>query len=169
MSDPFVGEIRIFAGNFAPLDWALCNGAIMAISQNETLFNLIGTTYGGDGQQTFAVPDLRGRVPIHTGSSGASDYVLGQSGGRESVTLTNNQLPAHNHLLPASSASGTSTSPAGNVPAAWGSNQYSDAPPTGAMGAAVQPAGASLPHDNMLPFLGINFIISLFGTFPTQS
>jgi microcystin-dependent protein len=166
--EPFTGEIRIFAGNFAPQNWALCNGAIMAISQNQALFQLIGTTYGGDGQNTFGLPNLQSRVPIHTGSNGTSNYFLGQNGGLESETLTNGQLPAHSHLLQASSASGTSTSPAGNVPAAWGSNQYSDATPTGAMGAAVQPNGGGLPHDNMLPFLAVNFIICLVGIFPTQ-
>ncbi len=146
-----------------------CQGQLLPISEYETLYNLIGTTYGGDGIETFALPDLQGRVPIHTGDNGTSDYVLGQARGAETVALANTQLPAHNHFVSASSTSATSTSPIGNVPAAWGSNQYSDAAPTGPMGAAVQPAGNNQPHDNMLPFLALSFIISLFGVYPTQT
>jgi microcystin-dependent protein len=168
VSNPYVGEIRIFAGNFAPAGWMLCQGQLLPISEYETLFNLIGTTYGGDGQSTFALPNLQSRVPIHTGSNGISSYTIGETGGVETVILANTQIPAHNHLVPASSSSATSTSPVGTVPAAWGSNQYSDAAPTGAMGAAIQPTGGQ-PHDNMVPFLVVNFIISLFGIYPSQT
>ncbi len=165
MGQPFVGEIRLFAGNFAPVNWMFCDGALVAISENPTLFNLIGTTYGGDGQQTFAVPDLRGRVPIHQGSS----FVIGQVSGSENVTLTVNQIPVHSHPAQSASGGGTSNSPAGNVCADWTGSQYSDVAPTGQMKAGLLGStGGSQPHDNMMPFVGINFIISLFGIFPSQ-
>ncbi len=166
MSSPFIGEIRMFAGNFAPLDWAFCNGALIPISQNDALFNLIGTTYGGDGQSTFALPDLRSRVPIHVGPG----FALGQIGGAEIVTLTTSQIPAHSHVPQANSGTGIQTSPAGNVWAAAGNFPYSTNAPNAAMDpAAIGSAGGSQPHDNMLPFLTINFILSLFGIFPSQT
>jgi microcystin-dependent protein len=165
VSQPFVGEIRMFGGNFAPVDWFFCNGQLLAISQFETLFNLIGTTYGGDGQTTFALPDLRSRIPIHQGSS----YVIGQLGGVEEVTLTVSQLPGHSHGLPASSSSGTSSAPAANVPASWSSDQYAPSGATVMMGAAVGNTGGSQPHNNVAPFLVVNFIISAFGIFPSQN
>jgi len=172
MSSPYVGEIRIFAGNFAPVGWAFCDGSLMAISENETLFNLIGTTYGGDGQSTFALPDLRGRAPIHQGTGGGSSYFIGQMAGVESVTLTTNQIPAHSHVPQAAiGAAGDPTdSPANNVWSGWTGGQFTTQDPSvGLSAAAVGSAGGSQPHDNLPPFLAINFIISLFGVFPSQT
>ena len=166
MSTPYIGEIRMFAGNFAPQGWALCQGQILAISENDTLFSLIGTTYGGDGISTFALPDLRSRVPIHQGNG----LVLAQVGGEELVTLTVNQIPIHTHAPMANSDNGTATTPGGNVWAASADISQYAVGTTGAMsGSAVSPAGGSQPHDNMLPYLAINFIISLFGLFPSQN
>lgn len=168
MSQPFVGEIRMFAGNFAPVGWAFCDGSLLAISENETLFNLIGTTYGGDGQNTFALPDLRSRVPVHVGPG----FALGQAAGAESVTLTTSQIPAHSHVPQAFATQGNQSSPAGNV---WGATTnltlYSTVTPPGQTMSpdAISSAGGSQPHDNMMPFLVVNFIISLFGVFPSQS
>ena len=169
MSQPFVGEIRIFAGNFAPVGWAFCDGSLLAISENEVLFQLIGTTYGGDGQSTFALPDLRSRAPIH---HAGSNYVMGQLAGVESVTLTTNQIPAHSHVPQAAiGASGNpANSPANNVWSGWTGGQFTtQAPGVSLSAAAVGSAGGSQPHDNMPPFLVINFIISLYGIFPTQN
>jgi microcystin-dependent protein len=167
MSEPFVGEIRMFAGNFAPVGWALCQGQVMPISENETLFNLIGTTYGGDGQLTFALPNLQSRIPMHIGQS----LGLGQAAGEEQVTLTTEQMPAHSHALIATSASGTQSSPKGNTLAASATVAlYNGNPPSTALAApAVQNTGGGQPHENMQPFLVVNFIISLFGVYPTQS
>jgi microcystin-dependent protein len=165
MSSPYVGEIRMFAGNFAPVGWAICNGSLLPISENPTLFQLIGTTYGGDGQNTFALPDLRSRVPVHAGPG----FALGQPGGVESVTLTASQIPAHGHV-PQAAASGNQASPANGVWAGTTSQLYTAGPIDSPMNpAAVGSSGGSQPHDNMLPFLAVNFIISLFGIFPTQS
>ena len=169
MSQSYIGEIRMFAGNFAPAGWALCAGQLLAISENDALFNLIGTTYGGDGQTTFALPDLRSRVPMHQGSG----HVLGEMGGVEAVTLTTSQIPAHSHIAQASSA-GSATSPSGGVWANSPALQFAPVspapPPLVAMNAGVMAAsGGSQPHDNMLPYLAINFIISLFGIYPSQS
>ena len=168
MSSPFVGEIRMFAGNFEPAGWMFCQGQLLPISEFETLFNLIGTTYGGDGQSTFALPDLRGRVPIHQGNG----FTLAETGGVESVTLTVPQIPIHTHTAMgvAGSANGV-TSPTGNT---WGgvtaNTPYTDQP-FDAMtnSSSIAMSGGSQPHDNMLPFLAINFIISLFGVFPSQT
>ncbi len=171
MSNPYVGEIRMFPGNFAPNGWAFCDGSLQSIAQNDVLFNLIGTTYGGDGQNTFALPDLRSRAPIHQGANGAN-YIIGQTGGVENVTLTTNQLPVHTHVpLAASGASGNPVnSPAGSVWSGWTGGQFTLQPPTVNMNpAAVGQSGGSQPHDNMVPFLTINFIISLFGIFPSQN
>ncbi|HYX51866.1 MAG TPA: tail fiber protein [Candidatus Limnocylindrales bacterium] len=166
MGTPYVGEIRMFAGNFAPVGWAFCNGATLAISENDVLFNLIGTTYGGDGQNTFNLPNLASRVPVHVGPG----FVIGQSGGVESVTLTTSQIPAHSHVPLCNSGAGTNASPQNDVWAALDSNVYSDAAPSVTMAAqALGSAGGSQPHDNMVPFLCINFIISLFGIFPSQT
>ncbi|HTD23814.1 MAG TPA: tail fiber protein [Terriglobales bacterium] len=167
MSQPFIGEIRMFGGNFAPVGWSFCNGAIIPISQNDALFNLIGTTYGGDGQSTFALPNLQSRVPVHVGPG----FALGQTGGAETVTLTTSQIPAHSHVPQAFSATGNLSSPANGV---WASSSpatdYGDTPPGIAMDpAAIGSAGGSQPHDNMVPFLVINFILSLFGIFPSQT
>ena len=166
MSQPFIGEIRMFAGNFAPVGWAFCQGQIIPISQNDALFNLIGTTYGGDGQTTFALPNLSSRVPVHVGPG----FALGQAGGAETVTLTTSQIPAHSHVPQASGTAAASTSPQGNVWAAATDTPYSPSAPASPMsGTAIGSAGGGQPHDNMLPFLVVNFIISLFGVFPSQT
>ena len=170
MSNPYVGEIRLFAGNFAPAGWMFCDGTLLPIAQDETLFALIGTTYGGDGVTTFALPDLRSRVPIHMGQgAGLSAYVLAQNGGAETVTLTVAQIPAHSHVPKANSNHGTTTMPANNVWAAAADfTQYTLGSTGNMFAGAVGLAGGSQPHDNRLPYLGINFIISLFGIFPSQ-
>jgi microcystin-dependent protein len=171
MSQPFVGEIRMCGFNFAPVGWAFCNGQLMAISQNEVLFTLIGTTYGGDGQSTFALPNLQGRIPIHQGQgSGLSPYVMGQLAGSETVTLTSQQLPIHSHSLQANDAVASQASPTGGYLAQTTVPTYIPAPAVAAMNAgAVANSGASQPHENMMPYLCVNFIISLFGIFPTQN
>ena len=167
MSGPFVGEIRMFAGNFAPAGWAFCNGALIAIDQNPTLFQLIGTTYGGDGQNNFALPDLQSRLPVHVGPG----FAQGQSGGVETVTLTISQIPAHSHVPLCNAAAGSSDTPSNNFwAAATGATNYDNGVPGAAMDpATIGSAGGSQPHDNMIPFLVINFIISLFGVFPSQT
>lgn len=167
MSEPYVGEIRMFGGNFAPVGWAFCDGSLMPISDYETLFNLIGTTYGGDGQSTFALPDLRGRMPLHMGGS----YVIGQLAGVEQVTLTTSQIPAHSHPAYATSGGGNQSGPvAGAVWASAPGKIYAAGPANAPMNAAgVAASGGSQPHDNMPPFLCISFIISLFGIFPSQT
>jgi microcystin-dependent protein len=171
MGIPYVGEIRMFGGNFAPAGWMFCDGALLSIAENETLFQLIGTTYGGDGQTTFGLPDLRGRVPIHQGQGpGLQNYTLAQTGGVESVTLTQNQVPIHTHT-PQASNTGASDNPANNF---WANTTtgkpFSAAPPTVQMNAGTITAmGGSQPHDNMIPFLCVSYIISLFGIFPSPS
>jgi microcystin-dependent protein len=168
MSDPYIGEIRMFAGNFAPAGWAFCEGQLLPISENDALFTLIGTTYGGDGESTFALPDLRGRLPIHQGSG----FTLGVQGGAEEITLTVDQIPAHSHPLFASTANGTSPNPQGNVPAQTptGIAPYiQDVPSAGMAAGAIGPVGGSQPHTNFQPYLCLSFIISLYGIFPTQS
>ena len=172
MSTPFIGEIRMFAGNFAPAGWAFCDGQLLPIAENDALFVLIGTTYGGDGQETFALPDLRGRIPVHNGQGpGTSNYVIGEIGGVESVTLTTNQIPNHNHPVFASGNNATDALPGGKVPAVPESETYviPDGSTTVVNMTTATIAGGSQPHDNMMPFLCINFIISLFGIFPTQN
>ena len=166
MAQPYIGEIRMFGGNFAPVGWMFCEGQLLPISENEALFNLIGTTYGGDGQSTFALPDLRGRLPIHQGAG----VVLAESGGAEQVTLTVSQIPAHTHALTASTGPGNANTPGGNVTAESAAVQiyYADQP-TVTMGQAISPVGGSQPHSNFQPYLCINFVISLFGIFPTQN
>src|SRR4051794_4978091 len=166
MAQPYVGEIRMFAGNFAPAGWMLCEGQLLPISENDVLFQLIGTTYGGDGEETFQLPDLRGRIPIHQGASpGTSSHALGESGGVESVTLTTQQIPVHTHALLASSAPQNTTNPAGALPAQPGQIQpyIDDTPDTAFPPTTVTPVGGSQPHDNFQPYLCVNFIISLFG------
>ena len=174
MSSPYVGEIRMFAGNFAPAGWMFCDGQLLPISENETLFNLIGTTYGGDGQETFALPNLQSRIPLHMGQgSGLSNYQLAESGGTESVTLTVNQIPSHSH--PAACNNGAGASSSNPNAATWSkadTANYLNGARTGFMGTSAimtTPDGGSQPHDNMQPFLCVNFIISLFGIFPTQN
>ena len=170
---PFVGEIRMFAGNFAPAGWSFCDGQLLPISENETLFNLIGTTYGGDGQSTFALPDLRGRVPLHMGQGGGlSNRQLAESGGTEEVTLATNQLASHTHPALCSSGGGSpSSDPANGTWAASDVAIYSNAASTGFLGGGIPTtsAGGSQPHDNMIPFLCINYILSLFGVFPSPT
>jgi microcystin-dependent protein len=178
MSDPFVGEIRIFGFNFPPSGWALCNGQILPISQNTALFSLLGTNYGGDGKSNFALPNLQGSAPLQEGQGpGLSDYFLGQTGGAPTVTLLTNQIPSHNHVAGcANGVAGTLTTPAGNVwaPARVGrqaENRYSASPGTSPLMAAqaVGPAGNSFPHNNMPPYLAVNFCIALQGIFPARS
>jgi microcystin-dependent protein len=173
MADPYIGEIRLFAGNFAPSGWALCDGRLVAISEYDALFSLIGTTYGGDGQVTFALPDLRGRVPVHQGQGpGLTNRVIGDRAGAEQSPLTAAQLPAHNHVLAATTAaavgaSGVAGSLTGTV--ATGTQLYGSAPGGAAMAAsALATSGGNLPHPNVAPFLSVNFIISLFGIYPSQ-
>lgn len=171
MAQPYVGEIRIFAGNFAPVGWMLCEGQLLPISENQTLFQLIGTTYGGDGQSTFALPDLRGRLPVHVGSAYGENFNLAQAGGVEEVLLSVQQIPAHAHALLVSAEPGQESSPAGNVLArARDVDPYSTAAPTASMNASlVSQVGGSQPHTNFQPYLCVDFIISLFGIFPSQT
>jgi microcystin-dependent protein len=177
MSQPYVGEIRMFGGNFAPAGWAFCNGQTLPISENETLFQLIGTTYGGDGQETFQLPNLQSRIPMHMGTGpDGTTYQIGEAAGVESVTLTTSQIPAHNHSLNATST-GQQQAPGGNtlpstVTAASAVNPHVYGPLNTAVqlsGNTIGASGGSQPHDNMQPFLCVSFIISLFGIFPSQS
>jgi microcystin-dependent protein len=167
MGTPYVGEIRIFAGSFAPVGWAFCDGSLLSISEYEVLFTLIGTTYGGNGQTTFALPDLRGRVPIHQGGG----FALAQSGGVESVALNATQIPAHTHNFMASTNAANQGTPAGFVLAAsTGVKIYSSGAPNVSLSPmALQNAGGSLPHDNRQPFGCLNFIVALDGIYPTQN
>jgi len=173
MAQPYVGEIRMFAGNFNPSGWMFCEGQLLPISENETLFQLIGTTYGGDGQSTFALPDLRGRLPLHMGSNAGNTFILAQNGGSESVTLTTQQIPQHTHpLLCAASGGIPNSNPKAGFWAATDQTQYSTvagASPMGNPPIVSDIAGGSQPHDNMMPYLCINFIISLFGLFPSPT
>ncbi|MDQ2838414.1 MAG: tail fiber protein [Actinomycetota bacterium] len=170
MSDPYVGEIRMFGGNFAPNGWLFCQGQLVAISDYDTLFNLIGTTYGGDGQNTFALPNLASRIPVHMGSAPFGTYVLGQPGGAESVTLLSQQLPVHTHTAQASSGSAGQTTAGGNYWATPTYQAYSTSAPNVPMAPqALAPAGGNQPHDNMSPYLAINFIISMYGIYPSPS
>ena len=162
MSDPYIGEIRMFGGNFAPVGWLLCQGQTLPISQFDALFNLIGTTYGGDGQQSFQLPNLQGRIPIHVGSG----LPLGQVGGVETVTLTTNQLPIHTHQ-PVGAAVAQSPSPNNAYWASYPNMNYSTQAPAAPMAPnALSPSGGSQPHDNMPPYLAINFIIATEGIYP---
>ena len=174
MAQPYVGEIRIFAGNFAPVGWMFCDGQLLPISENETLFQLIGTTYGGDGESTFALPNLQSRIPIHmgTGPEGTS-YQLAEQAGTETVTLTTQQIPIHTHAQQCSSGSGlVSADPVNTVASKTDLSQYSSAGATVGMGTpnlVSDPTGGSQPHENSQPFLCINYIISLFGIFPSPT
>jgi microcystin-dependent protein len=183
MAQPFVGSVMMFAGSFAPAGWATCSGQLLPIDQYETLFNLIGTTYGGDGQTNFALPDLQGRVPIHQGQgSGLSNYVIGQMAGTESVTLTTQQIPLHNHVVATLSAAGNSNVPAGNAVLAdeasnaSGGNAFVYSPFNAGSPNQVQMAntviagsGGSQPHENRQPVLTIQYCISLFGIYPSPT
>ena len=167
MAQPYVGEIRMFAGNFAPAGWMFCEGQVIPISENETLFQLIGTTYGGDGESTMALPDLRGRIPIHQGSG----FILAETGGAEEITLTIQQMPVHTHPLMGAATAGDATTPSGNLPAnSVTITPYRNSTPDANMNpAAVGPVGGSQPHTNLQPYLCISFIISLFGIFPSPT
>jgi len=167
MSQPYVGECRLVGFNFAPVGWMMCNGQIVPISEYETLFNLIGTTYGGDGQSTFGLPDLRGRASIHQGPG----FVMAQMAGSETVTLTTAQIPSHNHILLGSGTAGNTTSFQGKVLATAPSDIYvHNTNPTVAMNAnAIGQTGNNQPHNNLQPYLTLNWIISLFGVYPSQS
>jgi microcystin-dependent protein len=164
VSQPFLGEIRMFAGNFAPVGWALCNGQVLPISENDALFNLIGTTYGGDGTNTFALPNLQSRVPIHQ----SSNYVIGQAAGEENHTLIVSEIPTHTHTV-AALTNANSTSPKGNV---YGGNNltiYTTAASTTMNPLVVASNNGGLPHNNIMPYLAVNFIIALAGVYPSQN
>jgi microcystin-dependent protein len=170
MAQPYVGEIRMFAGNFPPAGWMFCQGQLLPISENETLFQLIGTTYGGDGQSTFALPDLRGRLPIHQGNG----FILAETGGAEEITLTVQQIPAHSHALLATQNAASGTSPSGNAVLGRSVNPAitpygADAPLTAMSPSSIGPVGGSQPHTNFQPYLCVDFIISLFGIFPSPT
>jgi microcystin-dependent protein len=167
MGQPYVGELRMFAGNFPPSGWMFCEGQLLPISENETLFNLIGTTYGGDGQSTFALPDLRGRVPIHQGNG----FSLAQTGGVETVTLSQQQIPSHGHPLLGGSQVANDPNPKNNVLGESSAiSMYQSAAPTAPMASgSVGSVGGSQPHDNFQPYLCVDFIISLFGIFPSET
>jgi microcystin-dependent protein len=171
MGQPFIGEIRMFGGSFAPAGWAFCNGQLIPISENDALFILLGTTYGGDGQETFALPNLQSRIPIQMGqSSGTSNYIIGETGGVEQVTLITNQIPIHTHP-PLGSNTGLSDNPSGSYWADTATGKpFVAAPPAVLMNpSTITPTGGSQPHDNMLPYLCVTYIISLFGIFPSQT
>jgi microcystin-dependent protein len=166
MAQPYVGEIRCFAGNFAPAGWMFCEGELLPISEYETLFNLIGTTYGGDGQSTFALPDLRGRVPIHMGNG----FTLAETGGVEEVTLTTSTIPAHSHAFLASNVTANGISDPTNTTVNSALDIYQAVAPTSPMNAAMlSSVGGSQPHNNFQPYLCLDWIISLFGIFPSQT
>lgn len=170
-SQPLIGSIMMAGFNFAPINWLLCNGQLVSISENEVLFELIGTTYGGDGVTTFGLPDLRGRIPVHQGQGpGLSNYVLGQSGGAENVTLTVNQIPSHNHALLASTTSGSAASPSGDYIGlnADGIASYGTSSNGNLNTGSIQSQGGSQSHENMQPFLTVNFSIAMYGIFPVQ-
>ena len=169
MAQPFVGQLLLVGFNFTPAGWLACNGQLVPISEFETLFNLIGTTFGGDGQSTFGLPDLRGRVPVHMGSNGSSNYVLGQTGGVETVTLTINQMPQHTHTQIGSSVVQNSSDPAGNFLAVAGDHRYGPSSATPMAPGMISQVGGSQPHDNLQPYLALNWIISAFGIFPSQN
>jgi microcystin-dependent protein len=172
MAQPYVGEIRMFAGNFAPNGWMFCEGQTLPIAENEVLFQLIGTTYGGDGEETFNLPNLASRVPIHMGTGpDGTTYQIGEMAGTEQETLTTQQIPNHSHPLTASTNVGSEASPSGNLLAqSTVADMYIEDTPDGNLApSTVQPAGGSQPHENTQPFLCINFIISLFGVFPSQT
>jgi microcystin-dependent protein len=167
VAQPYVGEIRMFAGNFPPAGWMFCEGALLPISENETLFQLIGTTYGGDGESTFALPDLRGRLPIHQGNG----FILAETGGAEEITLTTQQVPAHSHAFLASNDIANQPNPAQSVIGRSGQvNAFLNAGPSVAMAPQfLGPVGGSQPHTNFQPYLCVDFIISLFGIFPSPT
>lgn len=164
--ESYVGEIRMFAGNYAPQGWALCNGQLLSIAEYDVLFALLGTTYGGDGQTTFGLPDLQGRAPLHVSTT----YPLGSKGGTETVTLTANQMPMHTHVPNATTSTAESTDPSNKVWAKGTYESYAAVAPDAAMSpASISAAGGSQPHENMMPSLAISYIISLYGIFPSSN
>jgi microcystin-dependent protein len=167
MAQPYVGEIRMFAGNFAPAGWMFCEGQLLPISENETLFQLIGTTYGGDGESTFALPDLRGRIPIHQGNG----FILAETGGAEEITLTVSQIPAHNHAFLGSTNIAAQSNPSNNVVAqsTLAKLYIADVADTALSPVSITGVGGSQPHTNFQPYLCVDFIISLFGIFPSPT
>jgi microcystin-dependent protein len=171
MSEPFIGEIKMFAGNFAPRSWAFCDGQLLAVSQNDALFSLFGTIYGGDGRTTFGLPDMRGRLPIHMGTGpGLTQRRIGQKIGQENVSLTAAQVPAHSHQMKATDEAGESTNPSWQVLAQATDDAYSTASPdTNMAPAAISLNSGSQPHGNIQPFLCINFIVALFGIYPSRN
>jgi microcystin-dependent protein len=173
MAQPYIGEIRMFAGNFPPVGWSFCDGQLMPISQNDAMFVLIGTTYGGDGQSTFGLPNLQSRIPLHMGNGpDGVTYQLAEAAGTESVTLSMQQIPSHTHALIGTTSPATQTGPGGNLFGTSGAVEYAIAglgADTAMNGAAISPVGGSQPHENCQPFLCINYIISLFGLFPQQT
>lgn len=173
MAQPYVGEIRMFAGNFAPNGWMFCEGQTLPISENDVLFQLIGTTYGGDGEETFNLPNLASRVPMHMGTGpDGTTYQIGEMAGTEQETLSTQQIPNHTHPLTASTGSGSDPNPADKVLATTGGGiflYYNGGVDTNMNAQAITPVGGSQPHENTQPFLCINFIISLFGVFPSQT
>ena len=169
MADPFVAEIRMFGFNFAPTGWAQCNGQLLPISQNTALFSLLGTTYGGDGKSTFALPDLQGSVPLHPGQGqGLSLYDLGQQGGSEFITLLESEMPAHTHTASCSEEQANENNPGGNAPAAGSAIYATPAAVTQMAPQTLTPAGGSLPHNNLMPYLVVNFCIAMQGVFPAR-
>ncbi len=177
MSEPFLGQISMFGGNFAPAGWTFCNGQLLAIAQNQALFSILGTIYGGDGETTFGLPDLRGRAPIHWGSgAGLSTRSIGAKGGAETVTLTTSQIPSHDHTLLADAGSANASTPLGNAhaigedPNRNALNQYSNVAPTSAMHAdTVGSTGGGQSHENMMPWQAVSYIIALTGVFPSPN
>jgi microcystin-dependent protein len=173
MAQSFIGEIRCFGFNFSPVGWAFCNGQLISISQNAALFNLIGTTYGGDGLNTFALPDLRSRAPVHQGSFAGVTYVMGQVGGVENVTLTTQEIPAHNHLIVATSNAATLKRPVQNTfyaASSSGNNFYEAGTTLTALANnTVSSAGGGQPHNNIQPYLTLNWCIAMFGIFPSRN
>jgi microcystin-dependent protein len=172
MAQPYVGEVRMFAGNFAPNGWMFCEGQTLPISENEVLFQLIGTTYGGDGEETFNLPNLASRIPIHMGTGpDGTTYQIGEMAGTEQETLTVQQIPTHTHPLMGSSNAADTPNPQSGIPATGVISQlyWGDPPDTNCSAQAISATGGSQPHENTQPFLCINFIISLFGVFPSQT
>ncbi len=172
MSEPFLGEVRLFPYNFAPRGWAFCQGQLLPINQNQALFSLLGTTYGGDGRVTFALPDLRGRVPLSSGQGpGLSDYTLGQSGGTEAVTLGVNEMPTHSHPVAANGRQSNRPGPNGRVPGRASAGDVYAASGNGAVMAAetIVPTGGGQPHTNVQPYLAMNYCIALTGIFPSRT
>ena len=170
MSEPFLAEIRMVGFNFAPRGWALCDGQILPINQNQALFSLLGTTYGGDGRTNFALPDLRGRAPIHMGSGvGLSSRNLGEKSGTETTSLSSANMANHQHSVQATSDNGTTALPGGNLLAAFNNGYRSDAPDLGLSAPTVSAVGGGQAHQNMQPYLAVNFCIALQGLFPSRN